>query len=93
MLICSWNSLGKPLVNGVLTMTRSIGDIQLKPFGVTAEPETRSLEVSKWMPGGSTLLNFQFGIGVKRQKPGLKELIAAKFGGLENSIFEQNVTL
>lgn len=39
------NSLGTPLVNGVLTMTRSIGDFSLKQYGVTASPETRSFKV------------------------------------------------
>lgn len=39
------NSLGVPQVNGRLAMTRSIGDIELKPYGVTAEPEIRSIEV------------------------------------------------
>ncbi|XP_043912144.1 protein phosphatase 1K, mitochondrial-like [Protopterus annectens] len=34
-----WNNAGEPYVNGKLAMTRSIGDIQLKPFGVIAEPE------------------------------------------------------
>ncbi|XP_041486052.1 protein phosphatase 1K, mitochondrial-like isoform X2 [Lytechinus variegatus] len=41
----TWNSLGKPLVNGILTMTRSFGDVTLKRYGVIATPETRSLEV------------------------------------------------
>ncbi|XP_002737139.1 protein phosphatase Mn(2+)-dependent 1K-like [Saccoglossus kowalevskii] len=41
----SWNSLGTPLVNGSLTMTRSFGDLPLKRYGVIAEPETTSLEV------------------------------------------------
>eukprot|EP00057_Strongylocentrotus_purpuratus_P022766 XP_011677240.1 PREDICTED: protein phosphatase 1K, mitochondrial [Strongylocentrotus purpuratus] len=41
----TWNSLGKPLVNSVLTMTRSFGDVTLKRYGVIATPETRSLEV------------------------------------------------
>lgn len=39
------NSLGVGLINGRLAMTRSIGDLDLKPFGVIALPETRSLEV------------------------------------------------
>ncbi len=42
----AWSSVGKPRVNGKLQMTRSIGDVELKAFGVTAEPETRSLSVS-----------------------------------------------
>ncbi|KAG2462442.1 protein phosphatase 1K, mitochondrial-like [Polypterus senegalus] len=35
-----WNSAGEPYVNGRLAMTRSIGDFQVKPYGVIAEPET-----------------------------------------------------
>ncbi|XP_070545302.1 protein phosphatase Mn(2+)-dependent 1K-like [Ptychodera flava] len=42
----SWNSLGTALVNGSLTMTRSFGDLPLKRYGVTAEPETKSLKIS-----------------------------------------------
>ena len=42
----SWSSVGRPRVNGVLEMTRSIGDVDLKKSGVTAEPEVHSLEVS-----------------------------------------------
>lgn len=41
----TWSSLGKSRVNGRLEMTRSIGDVELKPFGVTAEPDVRSLEI------------------------------------------------
>jgi protein phosphatase 1K len=41
------NSLGVAHVNGRLTMTRSIGDIELKAFGVTAEPHIRSIRVRK----------------------------------------------
>ena len=44
--IITWTSMGRPRVNGRLNMTRSIGDVELKRFGVTAVPETRSLEVS-----------------------------------------------
>jgi protein phosphatase 1K len=40
------DSLGVGLVNGRLAMTRSIGDLDLKPYGVIALPDTRSLEVS-----------------------------------------------
>ncbi|CAH1794714.1 unnamed protein product [Owenia fusiformis] len=43
--LISYNSLGKPTVNGRLAMTRSIGDFEFKPYGVTAEPDTRSLEI------------------------------------------------
>ncbi|KAL3853952.1 hypothetical protein ACJMK2_013246 [Sinanodonta woodiana] len=39
------NSLGTLLVNGRLTMTRSIGDVELKQFGVLAHPYIRSIEV------------------------------------------------
>lgn len=39
------NSLGIPHVNGRLAMTRSIGDVELKQYGVTAEPYIRSIEV------------------------------------------------
>lgn len=39
------NSLGIAHVNGRLTMTRSIGDLELKCYGVTAEPHIRSIEV------------------------------------------------
>jgi len=42
----TWSSVGRPRVNGVLEMTRSIGDVELKKCGVTAEPEVHSLEVS-----------------------------------------------
>ncbi|KAK3609154.1 hypothetical protein CHS0354_002133 [Potamilus streckersoni] len=39
------NSLGTLLVNGRLNMTRSLGDVELKMFGVTAHPNIRSIEV------------------------------------------------
>jgi len=39
------DSLGVGLVNGRLAMTRSIGDLDLKPYGVIALPDTRSLEI------------------------------------------------
>jgi len=41
-----WSSVGRPRVNGVLEMTRSIGDVELKKSGVTAEPDVHSMEVS-----------------------------------------------
>lgn len=41
----SENSLGVGVVNGRLAMTRSIGDIELKSFGVSAEPYIRSIRV------------------------------------------------
>ena len=40
------SSVGRPRVNGILEMTRSIGDVELKHCGVTAEPDVRSLAVS-----------------------------------------------
>ena len=39
------NSLGVMHVNGRLNMTRSIGDFDLKHYGVTASPFMRSIEV------------------------------------------------
>lgn len=42
----TWSSLGRSRVNGRLEMTRSLGDVELKRFGVTAEPDIRSLEAS-----------------------------------------------
>jgi protein phosphatase 1K len=33
------DNVGRHMVNGRLAMSRSIGDLDLKPFGVTAEPE------------------------------------------------------
>lgn len=41
----TWSSIGRPRVNGRLEMTRSIGDVDLKQYGVTAEPDTRTLAV------------------------------------------------
>ncbi|CAI5784681.1 protein phosphatase 1K, mitochondrial [Podarcis lilfordi] len=40
-----WNSLGQPHVNGRLAMTRSIGDLDLKTYGVIAEPETKRVQL------------------------------------------------
>ncbi|XP_072334893.1 protein phosphatase 1K, mitochondrial-like [Scyliorhinus torazame] len=40
-----WNSAGDPYVNGRLAMTRSIGDVDLKPFGVTARPDVNTVEL------------------------------------------------
>ncbi|KAK1166362.1 protein phosphatase 1K, mitochondrial-like [Acipenser oxyrinchus oxyrinchus] len=40
-----WNSAGEPYVNGRLAMTRSIGDLQVKPYGVTAEPEVTTVKL------------------------------------------------
>ncbi|XP_013095385.2 protein phosphatase 1K, mitochondrial-like [Biomphalaria glabrata] len=39
------NSQGVAHVNGRLAMTRSLGDVELKSFGVTAQPQLRSIEV------------------------------------------------
>ncbi|GFT95099.1 protein phosphatase 1K, mitochondrial [Nephila pilipes] len=39
------DNLGRHLVNGRLAMTRSLGDLDLKPYGVSAQADTRSLEV------------------------------------------------
>ncbi|XP_033110125.1 protein phosphatase 1K, mitochondrial-like [Anneissia japonica] len=41
----SCDSIGRPLVNGILTMSRSIGDTPLKRYGVTAVPQTKSVEI------------------------------------------------
>ncbi|XP_003221346.1 protein phosphatase Mn(2+)-dependent 1K [Anolis carolinensis] len=41
----AWNSLGQPHVNGRLAMTRSIGDLDLKNYGVIAEPETKRIQL------------------------------------------------
>jgi protein phosphatase 1K len=40
------SSLGKSRVMGRLDMSRSIGDINLKDLGVTAEPDIRSIQVT-----------------------------------------------
>lgn len=40
-----YDSLGRGLVNGRLAMTRSIGDLDLKPYGVIAQPDTKKFEV------------------------------------------------
>lgn len=39
------DNLGRHLVNGRLAMTRSLGDLDLKPYGVSAQADTRSLEI------------------------------------------------
>ncbi|THD26736.1 Protein phosphatase 1K mitochondrial [Fasciola hepatica] len=39
------NSLGVPVVNGRLGMTRSLGDAELKAYGVSAKPHLTSLTV------------------------------------------------
>lgn len=40
-----YDSLGRGLINGRLAMTRSIGDLDLKPYGVIAMPDTRTFQV------------------------------------------------
>ena len=44
----TWSSIGRPRVNGKLEMTRSIGDMELKAAGVTAEPETEKIRVNMY---------------------------------------------
>ena len=43
----TWSSLGRSRVNGRLEMTRSIGDVELKQYGVVADPDIMSLTVSQ----------------------------------------------
>ena len=40
-----WDSVTSPKVNGRLAMTRSLGDFDVKPYGVIAEPETTLLKI------------------------------------------------
>lgn len=40
-----WTSLGRALVNGRLAMTRSLGDMDLKAYGVTATPDTSTMAI------------------------------------------------
>ncbi|KAI7688199.1 Protein phosphatase 1K [Sarcoptes scabiei] len=40
-----YDSLGRGLINGRLAMTRSIGDLDLKPYGVIALPDTRTIKI------------------------------------------------
>ena len=42
-------------VNGRLGMTRSLGDTDLKAYGVVAEPHLKSLEVSACVQRGRSL--------------------------------------
>jgi len=51
----TWSSVGRPRVNGVLEMTRSIGDMDLKKCGVTAEPDVHVLEVSTMLHAVQTV--------------------------------------
>lgn len=39
------NSFAHPSLTGRLAMTRSIGDYDLKPFGVTAVPDTKEVSL------------------------------------------------
>lgn len=41
----SYDSLGNPRVNGKLEMSRSIGDANLKKYGVIADPDIRAVQV------------------------------------------------
>ncbi|CAL4203478.1 unnamed protein product, partial [Meganyctiphanes norvegica] len=41
----SVDNIGRSMVNGALNMSRSIGDLHLKQFGVTELPDTRSIRV------------------------------------------------
>ena len=42
-----YDSLGHPRVNGSLEMSRSLGDVELKAYGVIAEPDVKTLSVSQ----------------------------------------------
>ncbi|EFX85686.1 hypothetical protein DAPPUDRAFT_45296 [Daphnia pulex] len=39
------DDVGRGMVNGRLAMTRSLGDLELKPFGVTAVPDVRKIKI------------------------------------------------
>lgn len=41
------DDVGRGMVNGRLAMTRSIGDLELKRFGVSAVPDVRKIKVKK----------------------------------------------
>ena len=41
----TYDSMGNPRVNGVLEMSRSIGDAALKKYGVIADPDIKSVQV------------------------------------------------
>lgn len=43
--IIVWTSLGRALVGGRLAMTRSLGDMDLKAYGVSPIPETSTIEI------------------------------------------------
>lgn len=42
----SVDNIGRHMVNEKLSMTRSIGDLHLKKYGVIALPDTRTMRVS-----------------------------------------------
>ena len=42
-----YSSIGRARVNGRLEMTRSLGDVELKRFGVIAEPEIHKMQVNQ----------------------------------------------
>uniref|UniRef100_S4RNX5 protein-serine/threonine phosphatase n=1 Tax=Petromyzon marinus TaxID=7757 RepID=S4RNX5_PETMA len=42
----TWSTTGHSRINGTLAMTRSIGDIALKPYGVIADPEIQQLQLN-----------------------------------------------
>ena len=44
--VITTNSLGVPVVNGRLGMTRSLGDFELKKFGVIANPHLYNFKVN-----------------------------------------------
>ncbi len=50
------DSYGQPKVMGRLSMSRSLGDLDLKRFGVVAIPDTRMVKVSS----GITVYCIQF---------------------------------
>ena len=57
------SSIGSVRVNGQLEMTRSIGDLDLKKYGVIAEPDIRSIEVNSnmcWNPFIAFRYHFPF---------------------------------
>ena len=41
----TYDSLGNPRVNGRLEMSRSLGDAELKNYGVVADPDIRAVQV------------------------------------------------
>lgn len=43
----SVDNIGRHMVNEALSMSRSIGDLHLKKYGVIALPDTRTMRVSR----------------------------------------------